>query len=200
MVDTMGENLEYLSAALAQKYPQTTFKLYNYGIGSQNVEDGLARFNSNFTYKDRNFPPISQLKPDVVVLSSFSYNPFFPYVRDRHWLGLTALIKKAQEAGSRFYLLCEIAPLQSGFGKGPGGVNWPEADANEQARKITEQLENCSNLSVSLNVPVIDAFHRSVISGNYGNPAYVATHDGIHPSVAGHQLMAKLIVDTVKLP
>ena len=67
MIDTMGENLDYLDKALKAKYPQTNFQLYNYGIGSQNVEEGLARFENNFSYQSRNYPPIGQIKPDVII-------------------------------------------------------------------------------------------------------------------------------------
>jgi len=76
MIDTMGENLDYMQKSLGAKYPGTTFKLYNYGIGSQNIEQGLARLNSSFSYQTRNYPPLSKISADVLILGSFAYNPF----------------------------------------------------------------------------------------------------------------------------
>ena len=198
MVDTMGESLEYLQKSLTARYPKTTFKLYNFGIGGQNVAQGLARFDQPFSYQTRNFPPLSQLKPDIIIVASFAYNPFPPHDRNRHWLTLTELVNRAKTTGSSVYMLAEIAPLQSGFGKGPGGINWPENLAHDQALHIIEQLQNAVNLSKSLGVPLIDAFDKSKISGNYGESTYVNSNDGIHPSVEGHLFMADLIATTLK--
>lgn len=200
MVETMGENLEYLSQSLKKQYPETNFLLYNYGIGSQNVEKGLSRFSDDFSYKTRSFPPLSCLSVDIIILSSFAYNPFSPHDRDKHWLTLTQLIEKARGTGAEVYLLAEIAPLKSKFGIGLGGVNWPANLAYEHSLHITEQLENAIGLSKTLNVPLINVYGRSKnFLSSFGKSIYVSQHDGIHPSVAGHQLMAKTIVKTIKL-
>ena len=110
-VDTMGENVDYLDKSLKEKYPKTHFTLYNYGIGGQNVVQGLDRFDSNFAYSTRNFPPIPAVNPDIIIVGSFAYNPFNPYDRDRHWTSLKQLIFKAGEVSSSVYILTEIAPL-----------------------------------------------------------------------------------------
>ncbi|MDP2632787.1 MAG: GDSL-type esterase/lipase family protein [Candidatus Curtissbacteria bacterium] len=199
MVDTMGENLEYLDASLKARYPQTNFKLYNYGIGGQNVADGLARFDQPFTYQTRNFPSISQVKPDIMIIASFAYNPFPTHDRDRHWLTLTDLVNRAKNTGSTVYMLAEIAPLKTGFGKGPGGINWPEDIASTHASHIIEQLQNAVNLSKNLGIPAIDAFDKSKVSGNWGDSTLVSSHDGIHPSQEGHMFTADLIATIIKL-
>ena len=194
MVDTMGERLEYLEHSLKRKYPATNFNLYNYGKGAQHVEDGLARFYSQFDYQDRHYPPISQIKPDIIILGSFAYNPFFPYDRNRHWLGLARLIDEARTLTPNVYLLDEIRPLRSDFGHGPNGVNWDESTSLEHSGRIIEQLENAIGLSKSKDVSLIDAFNPSLGDKKYVNPS-----DGIHPSVAGHEFTADLIASTIKL-
>ena len=198
MVDTMGENLEYLQKALVNKYPKTTFKLYNYGIGGQNVEQGLARFESSFVNRERNFPPIPTLNPDVLIIGSFAYNPFSTYDRNRHYSLLKELIAKTKSLSSRIYLLAEIAPLETGFGKGKNGVNMPEGTALEQAKHIIEQLDNVINLSVAEKISLINVYYNSRIDGAYGDPYLVNTDDGIHPSVAGHIFTAELTIDKIK--
>lgn len=198
-VDTMGENMDYLDAALKAKYPKTIFKLYNYGIGSQNIKEGLARFDSPLPYKGRNFPPITNIKSDIIVLGSFAYNPFSPHDRNQHYLDLIELANRAKKTGAAVYQLAEIAPLKSGFGKGPHGVNWPPADANSQAAKIVEQLEDAVNSAKTANIPLINAFYPSQTDGKYGDPSYVNSDDGIHPSVEGHTFMADLIVKSLSL-
>lgn len=198
MVDTMGENLEYLQKILRSKYPNTSFKLYNYGIGGQNVEQGLARFDSSFTNRERNFPPIPALNPDILIIGSFAYNPFPTHDRNKHYTLLRELLIKAKQISSDIYLLAEIAPLKNSFGVGKNGVNMPVAVAYEQALHIIEQLDDVENLSRAENIPLINAYYVSKIDGKFGDPYYVNRDDGIHPSVAGHVLTAELIAGKIK--
>lgn len=199
MVDTMGEKLEYLQKILANKYPQTKFNLYNYGIGGQNVEQGLARFESSYVNRERQYPPIPVLTPDVLIIGSFAYNPFSTHDRNKHYTLLKDLVTKARSVSSHVYLLAEIAPLKTGFGEGKNGVNMPENVALEQVSHIIEQLDDVINLSISENIPLINVYYNSRIDGSYGNPYLVNPDDGIHPSVAGHLFTAELIVGNIKL-
>lgn len=197
MVDTMGQNLDYLRASLAALYPQTNFRLYNYGIGGQNVAQGLERLTKPFSYQTRNYPPIGEIGADIIIVASFAYNPFSPHNRDQHWLTLTQLVAAAKQTGAATYMLSEIAPLSTGFGDGPGGINWPPDLANQQAENIRQQLENAVSLSRSLGIPLINAYGKSTIDGKFGDRIFVSAHDGIHPSVEGHLLMADLIAQTI---
>lgn len=201
MVDTMGERLEYLEGALKKLYPGINFNLYNFGKGSQNVEMGLDRWDQSFNYQDRHYPALTEIRPDIIILGSFSYNPFSPYDRERHWLGLSKLIEKAKELTPHVYLLAEISPLRENFGRGPNGVNWDQQAAFVHSGNILEQLENVVGLSKSLNVPLIDAFTKSGGNSSYSkkSSAYVNPSDGIHPSVLGHEFTASLIAQTIKL-
>lgn len=200
MVDTMGERMEYLEGAIKKKYPGTTFFLYNYGIGAQTIEDGLKRFGEDFKYKDRNFPSIAKIEADVIIVGSFAYNPFSPHDRDKHWLGLTNLVKEAlKKKDADVYMIAEIAPLRRNFGKGPGGVNWDEDTSFRHSGNIIEQLENAIGLGKALRVPVIDIYHKSLSSGTEGKRELVDTHDGIHPGVQGQEFMAEQIAEALKL-
>lgn len=194
MEDTMGDNLEYLSQSLKNKYPQTSFHFYNYGIGAENVEAGIARLSQELHYQSRNYPSLTSLKPDILIIGSFAYNPFAPYDRDRHWLKLSELVQNAKNISAKVYILAEIAPLRSNFGQGPNGVNWPADVAYTHSGHIIEQLENAVGLSRSLNVPLINAFYPSRDTTGYVNPS-----DGIHPSVSGHQFTADIITQTIQL-
>lgn len=199
MEDTMGELAEYLDHSLKRKYPNNIFSLYNYGMGSQNVEMGLARFPNAFQYQTRNYPSIKDVKPDIIIVGSYAYNPFTPYDRDRHWLGLTHLVQEAKKITPNVYMLAEIAPLRGDFGRGPQGVNWDTNTNYEHSRWIIEQLENAVGLSKTLNVPLIDVYHASLQpNGNEGKKEYVNPSDGIHPSVKGHEFTADKIVETIK--
>src|SRR3989344_287471 len=201
MVDTMGEVLEYLDSELKTKYPKTKFLLYNYGTGAQNIEMGLARFGSHFNYQSRDYQPIPELKPDILIVASFAYNPFTPHDRDKHWLTLTKLVETAKQVTPRVYMLAEIAPLREDFGKGPQGVNWSDDTNYEHTLRIIQQLENTVGLSKALTVPLIDAFTPSFnFETREGKREYVNSADGIHPSIEGNKFMAEKIAETIKLP
>lgn len=199
MVDTMGEQLEYLQETLSRKFPQTKFNLYNYGIGGQNVEQGLMRFESSFVNRERNYPPIPALTPDVLIIGSFAYNPFSTHDRNRHYTLLKELAAKAKSLPSNIYLLAEIAPLKTGFGKGKNGINMPENIAFEHATHIIEQLDDVINLSNAENIPLINTYYESRTEGSFGDPYLVNKDDGIHPSAAGHYFTAESIVENIKL-
>lgn len=199
MVDTMGEKLEHLQKVIADKYPKTKFTLYNYGIGGENVEQGLARFDSPFTNKERQFPPLKVLSPDILIIGSFAYNPFSTHDVNKHYMLLKDLITRAKNVSSHVYLLAEIAPLKTGFGQGKNGVNMSEKAASEHVVRIIEQLDNAISLSISENVSLINVYHLSRVDGLFGDPYYVSPDDGIHPSFAGHVFTAELIAQKIKL-
>jgi lysophospholipase L1-like esterase len=199
MIDTMGENLDYLETSLKNKYPGTLFKMYNYGIGSQNITEGLNRFHSSFNYKTRNYPPIDQINPDVIILGSFSYNPLSPYDRATHQQKLAALINEARNTHAAIYQLAEIAPLKNGFGRGPGGIDWQEEMIKTHVGHIIEQLDDTVSTAQAQQVYLINAYQASQVDGKYGNRLYVATHDGIHPSIEGQIFVANQIAAGLKL-
>lgn len=196
MVDTMGERLEYLEHSLKKISPSTSFHLYNYGIGGENVGEGVARFSSPFHFRDRTYPALPQVHPDYLIIGSFSYNPFNPYDRNKHWLGLKQLVESAKTVSPHVYVLAEIAPLIHDFGKGPGGINW--SDPAIHVGHIIEQLQNAEGIAKVENVGLIDAFAKSQINSQHeGNKIYVDPNDNIHPSIAGHEFIANLIANTL---
>lgn len=188
MIDTMGD-LKVFGAALAKVYPNTKFTLYNYGIGAQNVEQGLARFDTPFNHNGRTYPPISQINADIIILGSFAYNPFTPHDKNRHFSLLRELTQKAVNTAPAVYILAEIAPLRQGFGHGPKGVNWDTDTATAHSASIIEQLEGAVYLARELNVSLVNVYKESG-----GALQYISSDDGIHPSGAGHELTAVMLV------
>ena len=201
MVDTMGGNLEYLKEELEKKYPGVAFVYYNFGIGSQNVKEGLDRWDDDFSHSGRSFQSISTTNPDILIVGSYAYNPFTPHDKNLHWSYLSDMVKKAQDTNAKVYILAEIAPLEDGFGEGVGGVNWPKEKTVEHVIIIADQLENAIGLSGTLGVELIDAYNPSRKEGSrFGKAEYVDGHDGIHPSVEGHKFMAKIIAGKIEAP
>lgn len=200
MIDVMGDGLPYLEKALKKKYPEVEFTLYNYGMGAQNVDEGLNRFDKDYKYKTRSYSSLATLDADIIIVGSFAYNPFDPFDRDKHWLSLTRLVEKAKDTHADVYLLAEIAPLRSDFGRGPQGVNWERVTAYEHSGKIIKQLENAVGLSKNLNVILINTYEKSIISAKTeGKREYVNLSDGIHQSIKGQEFMADEIANALVL-
>ncbi|OGK29858.1 hypothetical protein A3I56_00970 [Candidatus Roizmanbacteria bacterium RIFCSPLOWO2_02_FULL_43_10] len=199
MVDTMGEEGDYLRDALTRKYPNVQFVIYNYGEGARNVTQGLEQFHEPLRYKDRNFKSIDSVKPDVIVVGSFAYNPFDPHDRNLHWLQYTRLVQEAQKITPNVYMLAETAPIRSGFGLGPNGVLWDPQTAWSQTGKIIEQLKNVLGLSEALHVPIIDAYTPSLVDGREeGRRELINPSDNIHPSIQGHEMMAERMAEKIR--
>ncbi|MBP9797618.1 hypothetical protein KBC70_00545 [Candidatus Woesebacteria bacterium] len=196
MVDTMGESGDYLRLELAKKYPNVQFVIYNYGKGARNVEQGLADFHEPFSYKERKYSSIDTIKPDIIIVGSFAYNPFNPHDRNNHWLKYTQLVQEAQKITPHTYMLAEIAPVRTGFGLTPNGVAWDPQSAWSHTGKILEQLQNVLSLSQTLHIPAIDAYTPSLKEGTVeGKRELINPADNIHPSVVGHEFIAQKIVE-----
>lgn len=200
MIDTLGDNLEVLSTSLKAKYPTTQFVLYNYGIGAQNVAGGLSRLDSSFANRERNYPPITQIKADVIIIGTFSYNPFFPHDPGRHRQLLKELLERLRGTGASLYLLAEQGPREVGFGKGETGPNMVEEEAHKHALRIIEQLDNSVAVANELGIPIINVYAQSKVSGKFGNPVYVNFGDGIHYSDSGRVFTASSITSAVRFP
>ena len=200
MIDTLGTKIQVLQDALKKKYPKTVFTFYNYGVGAENVEQGLSRFDKPLLTSDRNYPPFSTLGADIIVVGSYAYNPFSPFDRDKHWINLSKLVEKAKETNAEVYLLADIAPVRAEYGRGPKGVNWDSVTAYEKSGQVIQLLENTVGISKNLNVILINAFEKSTVTvRGDGKREYVSTQDGVHPSDAGQKFIGEQIADTLML-
>lgn len=200
MVETMGEGLEYLDVALKEKYPGITFKLYNYGIGSQNIDEALGRFALPLVRSNRDYNSLTQLHPDILIVGSFAYNPLFPYDTEKYKKSLAKMLENAVNTNSEVFLLVEIAPVKHDFGKGPGGPNWPEELSSAQSEQIVKDLKAALELGQNTpKVKIIDAYTPTAVDGDYGDGTYTDANDNIHPSIKGQKFVAELIASKIKL-
>jgi lysophospholipase L1-like esterase len=200
MSDTMGAGLPFLRASLRNYYPQAQLKLYNYAIGCQNIEMALGRIEESYSYRDRNNPPLKQIKPDIVILGSFSYNPFKQGEDEiyRHWANFAKLVdwvKRNTEA--KVVILAEIAPNKAKFGQGPKGVNWPADFAWEHALLISQYLENTISFAQANKIPLANAYHYTLATNGEGKLDYISTDDHLHQNTLGNSIIAQLLAQQI---
>jgi len=200
MVDLMGENLPYLRNALEEYYPQAKLKLFNYGIGSQNISQGLARLNQDYHYKERDYPPLLALNPDIIVLDPFNYNPFADSQDElyRHWAELNQIVEMINDnTQAQVIILATIAPHKQSFGQGAEGVNWTQDQAWLQANRINQYLKNSLLFAQEMELPSVDVYHQSLDENGEGKLEYIKAEDHLHQNEAGNRLIAKLLAEKI---
>lgn len=196
MTDLMGPDLPYLKKELLKYYPKADFNLLNYGVGAENIEKGLERMGREYTYQDRHYSALISIDPDIVIVESFAYNPFDNEEKylDKHWSILTQIVDRLKgQTKAKIMIMSTIAPAKANFGEGPAGINWPKDLAWQHANRINEYLENTTRFAQSAGLPLIDVYHKTLLSNGEGNPAYINPGDHIHQNVAGNEFISSLI-------
>lgn len=199
MVDTMGD-LKTLELALLQYWPNVTFKLLNYGVGSTPAESGLERLEKGFRNHEKDFPSLLTQTPDIVIVESFAYNHPPPTAEglSRQRDTLTQIIQKIKGAGAQPLLLVTIGPNEETFAQGAPGISWDESQRKIAAQEIRLFLDNAISFGKTLNIPTIDVYHPSLDKNGNGKQIFINPNDNIHPSQAGIELVSDLVTQKLK--
>jgi len=124
MVDSLGENFEYLGQDLEDYYPSTTFGLFNYGYGSTNILSLKERLNSETTYKDKTNEAILDRVLDIVVVGSFGHNPLSEFSLEEGLKKQTEILDDivlqlvTEKPNTLIIFLAEFAPSEDNYAKG----------------------------------------------------------------------------------
>jgi hypothetical protein len=185
---------------LKKYYPQAKFKLLNYGVGASDLEYGLTRLTSGYTYLGHSFPSLLSQNPDIIIIESFAYNHWANNQAelDRYWLTLAHLtnIIKSQ-AGAKIVLAATIAPDVNTLCDGIEGLQLSPEQKWEKAATIKAYLQNLINFASSQNYPLADAYHPSLDAGGNGKPLYINAGDHLHPSGPGGELFAQKVAEAI---
>jgi lysophospholipase L1-like esterase len=180
----LGRGYPYLlGGALLADYPEMQLKVYNRGISGHKVPDLAARWQQDAV----------DLKPTILSILIgvndiwHKLNGRYDGTVDTYETGYRELLQRTLDEipGVRI-VICEPFVLRC------GAVNdtwFPEFD---QRRAVARQLADELNLTF---VPFQTMFDEAVESAP---PAYWAG-DGVHPTLAGHALMAKTWREVVQV-
>lgn len=201
MIDTLGADLALVRDELMRVYPNTSFRLLNYGVGGENIVSGLERVIKDTVYLGTFRPSLISQQPDVIVIESFAYNPFTFEIGalDQHWLSLAYLVDAigANIPDSRIVIAATIAPNSKLFGNGAPGIAFSAADKLERTQTIKRYLENATRFAHSERLPLADAYHPSLDQEGDGKLLYINPGDHLHYSDLGRQLFARTVVGTI---
>lgn len=172
-----------LASYLLAKYPKEQLKIFNRGISGNKVPDLDKRWQADCI----------DIKPDVLSILIgvndiwHKLNGRYKGTVESYEEGFNALLSRTKEALPKTKLvICEPFVLRC------GAINdkwFPEFTQRKEAAKRVAQKAG------AIWVPFQEAFDEGVKSAP---PKYWAG-DGVHPSMAGHALMAKTWIEAVKV-
>lgn len=200
MIDTLGPGIPALQTLLKNMYPHANFTLLNYGDGGTNIDYGIERITNNYTYLGNQIPSLASVRPDVVVIESFAYNPFpDPTGVDRHWLALAKAVDtiRTQLPAAKIIIAATIAPNSTVFGDGAPGIAFSMEDKIKRTSVIKQYLDSTVKFAVGQHIPLADAYHVSLTASGDGNLTYINGGDHIHYSDAGRILFAQRVAETI---
>jgi hypothetical protein len=201
MVDTLGPDIPELKTLLSKTYPQSTFTLLNYGVGGTNIDYGIERLTDEYVYLGTKHPSLVSQKPDLTIVESFGYNPYSYDIGaiDNHWLALAKIIDilKRDVPNSKIAIAVTIAPSAKVFGDGAAGLSFSTQAKQEHVSVINGYLESSVKFAESQHLPLMDAYHPSLLPDGNGNLTYINAGDHIHYSPQGREFMAGIMMDTI---
>ncbi len=201
MIDTLGPAVPNLKNKLSALYPQTKFTILNYGVGGTNIDYGVERLTTEYSYLGKTIPPLLSVSPDVVVIESFGYNPytFEEGALEKHWLQLARIVDsvKAKNPGVKIIIASTIAPNSKTFGDGAPGLSFSPDDKLKRTNIIKGYLDSTVKFAQSQRLPLADAYHASMDKNGDGSLTYINGGDHIHYSGAGRDLFAQKVADAI---
>jgi hypothetical protein len=201
MIDTLGPDAPHLKNKLTALFPGTSFTILNYGVGATNIDYGIERLTTAYTYLGKEIPSLLSQSPDVVVVESFGYNPysFDTGAIDKHWLALATIVNtlKTRIPGVKIIIAATIAPNSKTFGDGAAGLSFSATDKWQRTQTIKQYLDSTVKFAKSQGLPLADAYHASLDKNGDGILTYINGGDHIHYSDAGKSLFAQKVTDTI---
>ncbi|MDQ8189873.1 SGNH/GDSL hydrolase family protein [Roseibacillus persicicus] len=174
----------HIASNLLMRHPDLDLTFYNRGVSGNRVPHLDSRWQADCI----------DLKPDVLSILVgvndiwHKLNGQYDGTVETYETGFTALIERTRKALPKTHIvICEPFVLKCGAVKD----NWfPEMTERIAAAKRVAEATGCTW------VPFQEAFTAEVEKGT--KPDYWAA-DGVHPSMAGHMLMAKVWGETTGL-
>lgn len=201
MIDTLGPDGGSLAGRLNKIYPNTTFTIYNHGVGGQNIDTGLLHLTSGYSYLGAIRPSVLSQSPDIIVVESYGYNPY-PYDTGAlvtHWLRMASIMDTIKQTlpNTKIVIAATIAPNWNVFGDGAPFINMSPEGKKQKVATIDSYIESTISFAQGEHYPLADAYHPSRGSDGNGMIQYINGGDHIHYSDAGRALMAGAIANVV---
>lgn len=198
MIDSLGENFDYLRQDLKIYYPGTVFGLFNYGYGSTNVLSLPERLNSETIYRGKINEAILGRALDIIIIGSFGHNPLSQLPleeglqKQNQILDSMVLQLVNKKPNTLIVFLADFPPSSKYYGKGVVELTDEQRSAWVNERKA--YIENYIKYAQEHNIPLINIYEESQVDGEV-NLDYINKDNYIHPSSTGLIFMSQEIAD-----
>lgn len=200
MTEYLG-NFELLDERLKKYYPDTIFKLLNYGFGSTNILSVPDRLTKLIDHNGKLTEPINGIPFDLILIESMGNNPLSQYPMDEGIKKQNEALDKIMEIisdkhpKSSVIFVATIAPNKDWYGY---GVLTLSPEQREQwVNERVAYIKNHMTYAKSHNIPLINIFDKSLDSTGQGNIDYLNSNDHIHPSPTGLGFISTQIADYI---
>lgn len=199
MIDSLGENFDYLREDLEEYYSNTVFGLFNYGFGSTNILSAQERLISDTTYRDKNYQAILDRVFDIIIINSFGHNPLSEYsieeglAKQTQALDELVLTLVNNSPNSLIIFMSDIPPSEEFYAKGV--VDLTDEDREIWVNERNKYIQNHINYAKNHNIPLIDIYSKSFDEDNKVNLDLINKDNYIHPSSTGLQFMSENIAN-----
>ena len=200
MTHTQGPGCPHLAEEIRRLRPGLDFEIRNYGIGSTRAENGLWRLTSNHELDGQPMPSIAACQPDLVILESYAYNngadgeaglANYRAVLDQLVTAIT------QHIGAELLFVVTIAPDREHFVENVEGFDQMEASARAALADDRHlYLREAVRWATDRKLLLANAYQATLDAERTGTPrsTFIDPADHIHPSPAGHRLVAQVVV------
>ncbi|RJR15315.1 SGNH/GDSL hydrolase family protein [Candidatus Microgenomates bacterium] len=203
MIDTLGPDMPEVKTALRRNFPGVTFTLINHGVGGANLEQVAAHLTNNYSYLNESRTAALDQNPDIIVIESAAYNHWDNTKSDldRQWLTLAKMVDtiKARNPAIKIVIAATISPYCPTYTD--GSADLPVERKFVECEAVKAYLQNAIHFANSQNLPLVDAYHASLLGDGQenGNPKYINEGDHIHPSEAGKRLFGEKLAAILSL-
>ncbi len=201
MIETLGSGVPDLERKLSSYYPQSSFTILNYGVGSTNIDDGIKRLTTDFVKNSQKVPSLVSREPDLTIVESFAYNhyPMDEMALTRHWLSMATIVDilKKHLPQASILFASTITPNAKTFGDGAPSISYSDIEKHEHVVTIKAFLDNTVRFARSENIPLANAYNPSVMRDGNGNWTYISPVDHIHYSTKGRLFFVDTLFDTI---
>lgn len=200
MTDYLGSS-EDLKKYLKNYYPNKQIDIVNFSVGSTNILTVPDRLQNLTNYNGKISQAILNTKFDLILIESFGHNPLTQYSLDdglkKHSKVMDqALTKiKQRQPWALVILFATIAPHHDRYAEGVSNLTTEER--KEWANIRASYIKNHIDYGRLHKIPVINIFEKSLDENGGGNIDLIDTHDFIHPSPTGINLISEEIAEFI---
>lgn len=172
----------FIQSYIFGRYPDLKIEFHNAGWGGDTAEGALQRIERD----------VLTLRPTVVTLffgmNDGNYAPYTPEGVDKYASRIEALVEKLAANNIRVILFsqaCVDYDKRADLGR------------NLYNKTLEEQAIVVSRIAKEHNIPFGDIFTEMLAiqtKGKSASPTFTLSLDGVHPSVAGHAVIATLML------